>query len=122
MVNNIRIHGIDNRTTVLLPSPLFHVAGLVCGLLVALAIGGAGVVLRGYSPRQFPQSIGSERVEYCMGVTTHLILAAEQVDQREFHWETFIPLGLNILNDMLDNTVCVVAGTGRRLGKETAKP
>jgi len=81
VVNNIRVHEVDDGATVLVPSPLFHVTGLVCGLLVALANGGKAVILREYSPRRFLQAVETEQVEYCMGVPTHLILAAEKVDQ-----------------------------------------
>jgi len=84
VMNNVRVHGIDDRATVLIPSPLFHVTGLVCGLFVALAVGGTAVVLREYTPEQFLQAIEAERAEYCMGVPTHLILAAEKTDQWEY--------------------------------------
>ncbi|MBB6645998.1 class I adenylate-forming enzyme family protein [Halobellus ruber] len=83
VLNNVYVHGIDDGTTVLIPSPLFHVTGLVCGLFVAFAIGGTSVVLREYSPERFLRAVETERVEYCMGVPTHLILAAEEVDQRD---------------------------------------
>ncbi len=84
VLNNIRVHGIDDRATVLVPSPLFHVTGLVCGLLVSLAIGGTAVVLREYAPERFLRSIETEGVEYCMGVPTHLILAARKADEWEY--------------------------------------
>ena len=84
VMNNVRVHGIDDRATVLVPSPLFHVTGLVCGLFVALAIGGTAVVVREYSPEQFLRAIEAERAEYCMGVPTHLILAAEKTDEWEY--------------------------------------
>lgn len=85
VLNNVRVHGIDDGTTVLVPSPLFHVTGLVCGLFVSLALGGTAVVLAEYSPRRFLRATEAERVEYCMGVPTHLILAAEKADQWEYN-------------------------------------
>jgi acyl-CoA synthetase (AMP-forming)/AMP-acid ligase II len=81
VLNNIRVHDVEAGSTVLVPSPLFHVTGMVCGLLVALANRGKAVILRDYSPKRFLQAVETEQVEYCMGVPTHLILAAEKVDQ-----------------------------------------
>lgn len=84
VMNNVRVHEIDDGATVLIPSPLFHVTGMVCGLFVALALGGTAVVLRDYSPERFLKAVEAERVDYCMGVPTHLILAAEKVDQSTY--------------------------------------
>jgi acyl-CoA synthetase (AMP-forming)/AMP-acid ligase II len=81
VLNNIRVHNIEAESTVLVPSPLFHVTGMVCGLLASLTNRGKAVILEEYTPKRFLKAVESERVEYCMGVPTHLILAAEKVAQ-----------------------------------------
>lgn len=88
-LNNVRVHGIDSGATVLVPSPLFHVTGLVCGLFTAAAVGGTAVVLTDYSPERFVRSVESERVDYCMGVPTHIVLAVERVETTEYDLSSF---------------------------------
>jgi len=88
-LNNVRVHGLERGTTVLVPSPLFHVTGLVCGLLTAVAVGGTAVVLSEYTPAQFVRSVESERVNYCMGVPTHIVLAVERTETTEYDLSSF---------------------------------
>jgi len=79
-LNNAHAHGLERGATVLVPSPLFHVTGLVCGLFTTIAVGGTAVVLPEYSPERFVGSIESESVTYCMGVPTHVVLAVERTE------------------------------------------
>ncbi|MFB6250768.1 MAG: class I adenylate-forming enzyme family protein [Halobellus sp.] len=83
-LNNAYVHDIQQGSRLLVPSPLFHVTGLVCGLLTAIVVNGTGVIMREYGPQRFLRSIHSERVNYCMGVPTHIILAAEKADEEEY--------------------------------------
>jgi acyl-CoA synthetase (AMP-forming)/AMP-acid ligase II len=80
-LNNVYVHDIQDASRILVPSPLFHVTGLVCGLLTSIAVNGTAVVMREYDPQRFLRYIGAERVNYCMGVPTHIVLAAEKVDE-----------------------------------------
>jgi acyl-CoA synthetase (AMP-forming)/AMP-acid ligase II len=79
-LNNAYVHGLRHGSRILVPSPLFHVTGLVCGLLTAIAVNGTGVIMRDYGPKRFLRYVNSEDVTYCMGVPTHIILAAEKAD------------------------------------------
>ncbi len=88
-LNNAYVHDLQPGSRILVPSPLFHVTGLVCGLLTAIVTNGTGVIMREYGPRRFLQYIDSERVNYCMGVPTHIILAAEKADDEPSNMSSF---------------------------------
>lgn len=88
-LNNGYVHDIQQGSRLLVPSPLFHVTGLVCGLLTAIAVNGTGVIMGEYGPERFLNSIHSERINYCMGVPTHIIMAAEKADEEGLGTESF---------------------------------
>jgi len=88
-LNNVAVHGLEDGLTNLVPSALFHVTGLVCGLFATIAVDGTAVVLRDYDSGRFLRLIESEGVNYCMGVPTHIILAAEEVAKTEYDVSTF---------------------------------
>lgn len=88
-LNNARVHNLEENISILVPSPLFHVTGLVCGLLTAIAVNGTAVIMREYDPDRFLQSVESEDVNYCMGVPTHLVLAAEKVTDSKYDTSSF---------------------------------
>lgn len=89
VLNNVHTHALDDGITNLVLSPLFHVTGLVCGLLTTAALGGTAVVLDGYGPERLVETIEAESVDYCMGVPTHIILAAEKVDTTAYDLSSF---------------------------------
>lgn len=89
VLNNIHIHGLTEGATVLIPTPLFHVTGLVCGLFTTMAVAGTGVILESYSPELFVETIEKETITYCMGVPMNIILAAEKIDTLEYDISSF---------------------------------
>ena len=88
-LNNASVHGVRDGSRILVPSPLFHVTGLVCGLLTAISVNGTAVIMREYDPQHFLRYIGTERVNYCMGVPTHIVLAAEKAGGGTYDTSSF---------------------------------
>ena len=84
VLNNVYSHGLDDGITNLVLTPLFHVTGLVCGLLTTIAVGGTAVIPSEYSPERFARLIDDHAVDYCMGVPTHIVLSAEKVDTENY--------------------------------------
>lgn len=88
-LNNAYVHDLQHGSRILVPSPLFHVTGLACGLLTTIAVNGTGVIMRDYSPQRFLRYVHAEDITYCMGVPTHIILAAEKADDEAHDVSSF---------------------------------
>lgn len=88
-LNNAYVHDLQPGDRILVPSPLFHVTGLVCGLLTAIARTGTGVIMRDYDAQRFLEYVDAERISYCMGVPTHIVLAAEKADDAAHDTSSF---------------------------------
>ncbi len=66
------VHGIDAGDTVLMPSPLTHVSGLVHAVLVPAALGSGAVLMPRWDPAEALRLIAAERVTYMVGAPTFL--------------------------------------------------
>ena len=64
--------------------PLFHGTGLLANTLHTVANAGTTVVLEGYDPETFLETIEREDVEFVIAVPTNYILATEKADPSEY--------------------------------------
>jgi acyl-CoA synthetase (AMP-forming)/AMP-acid ligase II len=68
----VPVHGVGAGDTVLMPSPLTHVSGLVHALLVPAAVGSSAVLMPRWDPGEALRLIATERVTYMVGAPTFL--------------------------------------------------
>ncbi|HZP42183.1 MAG TPA: AMP-binding protein [Candidatus Binatia bacterium] len=66
------VHGLSAADTVLMPSPLTHVSGLVHALLVPAVHGSTAVLMDRWEPGAALAAIAAERVTYMVGAPTFL--------------------------------------------------
>jgi cyclohexanecarboxylate-CoA ligase len=66
------VHDLSARDTVLMPSPLTHISGIVHALLVPAALGSRSVLMPRWDPTEALRLIASERVTYMVGAPTFL--------------------------------------------------
>jgi acyl-CoA synthetase (AMP-forming)/AMP-acid ligase II len=66
------VHGLGPADTVLMPSPLTHVSGLVHALLVPAVFGTTSVLMERWEPGDALARIAAERVTYMVGAPTFL--------------------------------------------------
>ncbi len=66
------VHGLGGGDTVLMPSPLTHVSGLVHALLVPAALGSGAVLMPRWDPGEALRLMARERVTYMVGAPTFL--------------------------------------------------
>jgi cyclohexanecarboxylate-CoA ligase len=66
------VHGLGATDTVLMPSPLTHVSGLVHAVLVPSALGSAAVLMPRWDAGEALRLIAEERVTYMVGAPTFL--------------------------------------------------
>jgi cyclohexanecarboxylate-CoA ligase len=74
------VHGLGPGDTVLMPSPLMHISGIVHALLVPAALGSCAVLMPRWDPVEALRWIAAERVTYMVGAPTFLRDLAEHVD------------------------------------------
>lgn len=82
--NYVTTLAFGDGTTALVPTPLFHVSGLVSSLFAILPVAGTGVVIDEFSTTRFLEETERERVNYIMGVPTNYILAIEQENTADY--------------------------------------
>jgi cyclohexanecarboxylate-CoA ligase len=66
------VHGLGAGDTVLMPSPLMHISGIVHALLVPAALGSGAVLMPRWDPAEALRLIAVERVTYMVGAPTFL--------------------------------------------------
>jgi acyl-CoA synthetase (AMP-forming)/AMP-acid ligase II len=66
------VHGIGPDDTVLMPSPLTHISGMVHALLVPAALGSGAVLMARWDAGDALRLIAGERVTYMVGAPTFL--------------------------------------------------
>jgi cyclohexanecarboxylate-CoA ligase len=66
------VHGLAPGDTVLMPSPLTHISGIVHALLVPAALGTTAVLMDRWDPTAALALIAAERVTYMVGAPTFL--------------------------------------------------
>src|SRR2546422_412902 len=66
------VHGITAADTVLMPSPLTHISGIVHALLVPAVFGASAVLMDRWEPAAARALIAAERVTYMIGAPTFL--------------------------------------------------
>jgi len=66
------VHGLGAGDTVLMPSPLMHISGIVHALLVPAALGSRAVLMPRWDPAEALRLIAAERVTYMVGAPTFL--------------------------------------------------
>ena len=66
------VHDLSARDTVLMPSPLTHISGIVHALLVPAALGSCAVLMPRWEPGEALRLIAAERVTYMVGAPTFL--------------------------------------------------
>ena len=66
------VHGITEVDTVLMPSPLTHISGIVHALLVPAVFGTTAVLMERWDPGAGLACIAAERVTYMVGAPTFL--------------------------------------------------
>jgi cyclohexanecarboxylate-CoA ligase len=66
------VHGLDERDTTLMPSPLGHISGIVHAFLVPCVYGARAVLMDRWDPTQALGLIAAERVTYMVGAPTFL--------------------------------------------------
>lgn len=76
-LNNAFCFDFTDGTRSLVPTPLFHISGLVSGLLSVLPCSGSAVIQKEFSPDSFLRAIDNHEINYIMGVPTNYILAIE---------------------------------------------
>lgn len=72
--------GSEDGVRSLVTVPLFHGTGLTTITLHTVACAGTTVILDGYSPTSFLETIADENIEFVIGVPTNYILAIEKTD------------------------------------------
>jgi long-chain acyl-CoA synthetase len=76
--------GFNDGTTTLVPTPLYHVSGLVSGVIAVLSVAGKAVVIDTFSPQRFLSETEQENISYIMGVPTNYILTIEREATSEY--------------------------------------
>jgi len=66
------VHGLGPGDTVLMPSPLTHISGIVHALLVPAVFGSTAVLMDRWDAAEGLRLIGAERVTYMVGAPTFL--------------------------------------------------
>ena len=66
------VHELSPRDTVLMPSPLTHISGIVHALLVPAALGSCAILMPRWDPTEALRLIAAERVTYMVGAPTFL--------------------------------------------------
>jgi cyclohexanecarboxylate-CoA ligase len=66
------VHGIRAADTVLMPSPLTHISGIVHALLVPAVFGTSAVLMDRWEPAAARALVAAERVTYMVGAPTFL--------------------------------------------------
>src|SRR4029077_15142192 len=74
------VHGLGAGDTVLMPSPLTHVSGLVHAVLVPAVLGTCAVLMPRWEPGDALRAIAEERVSYMVGAPTFLRDLAQHPD------------------------------------------
>lgn len=82
--NYVTSFDFDDATTALIPTPLYHVSGLVSSLVAVLPVGGTGVIIDEFSTSRFLEETERERVNYIMGVPTNYILTIERENTADY--------------------------------------
>jgi len=67
-----RVHGLDDRDTVLMPSPLTHVSGLIHAVLLPFVLGTRAVLMDAWDPGRALELIERESVTYMVGAPVFL--------------------------------------------------
>jgi non-ribosomal peptide synthetase component E (peptide arylation enzyme) len=67
-----KIHGLDDRDTVLMPSPLTHISGLIHGVLLPFLLGTRAVLMDAWEPARALEIIERESVTYMVGAPIFL--------------------------------------------------
>ncbi|MHB9288878.1 class I adenylate-forming enzyme family protein [Halobacteriales archaeon Cl-PHB] len=83
-LNNAYSFGFAEGTRSFVPTPLFHVSGLVSGLLSVLPVGGSVVVRDAFAPESFLETIEAYGVNYVMGVPTNYVLTVETASPADY--------------------------------------
>jgi cyclohexanecarboxylate-CoA ligase len=74
------VHGLGPGDTVLMPSPLMHISGIMHALLVPATLGSCAVLMTRWDPVEALRRIAAERVTYMVGAPTFLRDLAQQVE------------------------------------------
>ena len=74
------VHGLSAADTVLMPSPLTHISGVVHALLVPAVHGTSAVLMDRWDPGEALRRIAAERVTYMVGAPTFLRDLAQHPD------------------------------------------
>ena len=106
------VHGIDADDTVLMPSPLTHVSGLVHAVLVPATLGSRAVLMPRWDPGEALRLIAAERVTYMVGAPTFLRDLAHHPDLARADVSSFRLFSCG----GADVDPAVVAEAARRLG------
>ncbi len=76
-------HGLGGKDTVLMPSPLTHISGLLHAVLVPAALGSRAVLMPRWDAGEALRLIGAERITYMVGAPTFLRDLAHHPDVRD---------------------------------------
>jgi cyclohexanecarboxylate-CoA ligase len=106
------VHGLATDDTVLMPSPLMHISGIVHALLVPAALGSCAVLMPRWNPTEALRLIAAERVTYMVGAPTFLRDLAQQVEAGAAGVSTFRLFSCG----GADVDPALVAGAAARLG------
>jgi cyclohexanecarboxylate-CoA ligase len=83
------VHGIGPHDTVLMPSPLTHISGMMHALLVPAALGSGAVLMARWDAGHALRLIAAERVTYMVGAPTFLRDLAYHPDLTAAHVASF---------------------------------
>lgn len=118
---------LDDGTGTFVPTPLFHVSGLVGGVIAILSVAGKAVVIDSFAPQQFLQEIEQEQLNYVLGVPTNYILTIERETPSDYDLSSLdicaygsAPMPANIINDIReafpDTALCNTYGKTESVG------
>lgn len=100
---------LDDGTGTLVPTPLFHVSGLVGGVIAVLSVAGKAVIIDSFSPKQFLETTERERLNYILGVPTNYILTMEREVPSEYDLSSLdicaygsAPMPANMIREVRD--------------------
>jgi cyclohexanecarboxylate-CoA ligase len=119
------VHGLEAGDTVLMPSPLTHVSGLVHALLVPSALGSAAVLMPRWDAGDALRLIAAERVTYMVGAPTFLRELAQHpalaaADVRSFR--LFSCGGADVDPDLVADAAARLACVAKRVYGSTEFP
>ncbi|MFB4162430.1 class I adenylate-forming enzyme family protein [Alteribacillus sp. JSM 102045] len=74
----------DKRDVFIIPAPLFHIFGITCNLMTAIASGARMILQEKYHPKQVLKLIEKEKVTVHQGVPTMFLKELEQEDFSQY--------------------------------------